>query len=410
MSAASTSAATQRTGAGLIALLAACSALGVVMNNLLLPALPAIQRSFAESTAAVQATISSYLIAFAVAILLAGPLSDRVGRRPVLLGGMAVFIAGSLCCALAPTLTWLIVGRTVQALGAAAALTIARAAAGDRFQGAALAHAFAIITMAMMVGTTLAPALGGYLVQWRGWRSGFWLMMVVATLVAASTFLLLPESRRTDFASDSIGALWRATGRLLAERLFAGFALQVALIYATYLTFVAVAPYIMVRSFGQREVDYGLYFMLLAAGYFAGNLYVATLGKRVDARRLMFVGISLQFAGSLLGVTLALAGQWNALALFLPQVPVAFGQGLALPHLTSRAVQLAPQYPGIASSLLGFAQQAAAGLTVQLMGLASTATPVPITAFCCAASLIAFVALIALTRSPGTVSASPQPR
>ena len=139
-------------------------------NNMLLPALPEIQRDFSATLPAVQTTISFYLISFAIGILFVGPLSDRLGRRPVIAGGLLVFIAGSMAAALAPTLNWLVFGRIVQALGASAGLTVARAVASDRYQGATLAHALAVVTMTMMLGTTLSPALGGYLVAWFDWH------------------------------------------------------------------------------------------------------------------------------------------------------------------------------------------------------------------------------------------------
>lgn len=366
-------------------------------NNMLMPALPEIQREFTATMPAAQATISFYLWSFAVGILFAGPLSDRFGRRPIIAGGLAIFILGSVLAALAPTLEWLVAGRVVQAIGASAGLTVARAVAGDRYQGATLAQALAIVTMTMMLGTTVSPAIGGYLAKWFSWHTGIWLMAALAIVVLGCVMTLLPETRHASARTGSAAKLAREAGLVLKNPRFVGYALQVGLIYSIFLAFISVTPYVMADVMHRGSTDFGLYYMLLSAGYFAGNLYVATLGRGMAAEKLMFAGIGIQMAGAALGLALALAHVWTPMALFLPQLPLAFGQGLALPHLTARAVHLAPGHPGVASSVIGFSQQAMAGLSVQAMGLAATDTPMPITTFCLVASAVAMGALLLLT-------------
>lgn len=384
--------------AGLIALLAGCSALGPMANMMLLPALPQIQRDFAVSTAAVQTIISGFLIAFATAILFVGPLSDRYGRRPVLLGGMAMFLVGTLVCALAPNLGALLFGRVLQAIGGACCLTIARAVAGDRFHNSDLAQMLAIITMAMMLGTTVSPAFAGYLNGWFGWHSTFWFLLGLTACVMTSSYFLLPETRQFGAQAESTAALIAAAGRVVRNPLFTGYVLQAGGIYAIYLAFIAVSPHIMADALGRPDTDFGFYYMLLSAGYFIGNLFVSTRGRRLNPERLMVVGLVLQALGAALGFAFAWFEQWSPATLFWPQLPVALGQGLALPYITARAVQLAPGYSGVASSMIGFGQQVIAALAVQLMGLASTATPVPICLFCLLAAIAALLSLVLLQR------------
>jgi DHA1 family bicyclomycin/chloramphenicol resistance-like MFS transporter len=366
-------------------------------NNMLLPALPDIQQHFAATLPAAQTTISFYLISFAVGILFVGPLSDRFGRRPVIAGGLAIFILGSVLAALAPTLYWLVFGRIIQALGAAAGLTVSRAIAGDRYQGASLAQALAVVTMTMMLGTTLSPALGGYLVKWFDWHTGFWLMAALAVIVLACVLKLLPETRRPSSKAETARELALEARAVLANPRFVGYALQIGLIYAIFLTFIAVTPYVMQQAFGRGGTDFGFYYILLSAGYFVGNLFVATAGRGIAPEKLMFLGLGLQMVGAAIGLALALTGVWSPMALFLPQLPLAFGQGLALPHLTARAVRLAPEYPGVASSVIGFSQQAFAGICVQAMGLIATNSPLPINIFCMAAAVVAMGSLLLLT-------------
>jgi DHA1 family bicyclomycin/chloramphenicol resistance-like MFS transporter len=385
---------------GLIALIAGCGALGPIANNLLLPALPYIQREFAASLPAVQTTVSFYLIAFAIGILFVGPLSDHFGRRPIIAGGLTIFLAGTLMAALAPSLRWLVAGRIVQAIGASAGLTVARAVATDLYHGPRLAQTLAVVTMTMMVGTTLAPVAGGLLVENYSWHAGFWLMAVIVTLVLACVWILLPETRSASARARPAAQLWRETLGVLTNRRFVGYALQTGLIYSLFLAFISVAPYVIVDAFGGGALDYGIYYLLLSGGYFVGNMFVATVGRSMPGDRVLFIGLWLQLAGAAVALALAAADQWTPMALFLPQVPLAFGQGLALPHITAKAVQLAPEYPGVAASVVGFSQQAMAGLSVQLMGLFATDTPMPITVFCVVSSAVALLAMLLLTPHP----------
>jgi DHA1 family bicyclomycin/chloramphenicol resistance-like MFS transporter len=362
---------------------------------MLLPALPAIQDAFGAPRSAVQATVSVYLLAFACGILLVGPLSDRLGRRPVLLGGISIFLVGSLLAAVAPSLPVLIAARVIQALGSAAGLTVARAVAGDVFHGADLARMLATVTMAMMLGTTIAPWVGGQLLAY-GWHASFWVMLGVAALVLLAAYTLMPETRRADKRGETAAELWREAKLILRNPLFTGYTIQAGVIYAIFLAFIAVTPYIMARTLQRPETEFGIYYMVLSAGYFAGNFFVSGFGRRYSAESLMYVGLALQVAGAALGLLFALLGYLTPGFLFFPQLPLAFGQGLALPHISARAVQLAPGYPGVASSLIGFSQQAIAGISVQLMGLASVDSTVPINLFCFLASVAAFSSLYIL--------------
>lgn len=378
----------------LILLLGACSALGPISSLLLLPALPEIRDDFGATTAATQAIVSIFLFSFALGIPFVGPLSDRYGRRPLILGGLAVFAAGSALAAWAPTLEVLIGARVVQALGCAANLTVARAVIGDLFHDWRLPRALAQLTMAMMLGTTISPWLGGVITERLGWHAPFLMLFGVAILVGVAAWRLLPETRLAQTAAASFGELGRSSVKVLRNPLFVGCAIDAGVVYAVYLSFISIAPYIMSEMLQRPATDFGLYVMLLSAGYFLGNLYVARVARTANMERIARFGSLLQAASVSVALGFVLAGFTHPAFWFLPMLPLAFGQGLSLPHVTATAVRLAPGYAGVASSLIGFTQQAIAALAVQATGFFATDTPVPVLAFCAALSLVSLGALL----------------
>ncbi|MFZ9873284.1 MAG: MFS transporter, partial [Steroidobacteraceae bacterium] len=260
---------------GLFPLLAACSALGPVSTLILLSALPAIRAEFDATTAATQAVISVFLLVFALGIPLAGPLSDRLGRRPMLLGGIGVFFVGSALAYIAPTLELVVLARAIQAAGCAATTTVSRAILGDIHKDWRLTRALATLTLVMMMGTAIAPWLGGFLTEKFGWHSPFLLLLVASGISAAVAWRALPETRVAHAGVMSLSAVGRASIEVLRNRAFLGCALDAAIIYALYLGFITVAPYLLADMLGRPATDFGIYILFLSIGYFLGNLYVS---------------------------------------------------------------------------------------------------------------------------------------
>ncbi len=380
-------------GRALLILLAGCSALGPVSNLLVLPALPVIRADFGVSTAATQMVISSALIAFAAGILLGGPLSDRYGRRPAILGGLLVFVLGTLLCAFAPTMTTLVTGRLIQALGASMGLVVARAVVSDLYRDWRLARALANLTLFMMIGTTVSPYLGGVGTEYAGWHSVFLILLGAGLLILIACWRALPETRPSPAGHASLAALASASAAVLRNRTFFACALESSVIYAVYIVFISIAPYVMSEMLGRPATEFGLWCLLISAGYFAGNLYVARRGSALNMSRLARLGSLLQAGSAVAALLLVGIGLTHPAFWFLPMLPLAIGQGLALPHVMATAVQLAPANAGVASSLIGFAQQAVTALSVQAMGFAPTDSPLPVLAFCAAMSLLSLATL-----------------
>jgi DHA1 family bicyclomycin/chloramphenicol resistance-like MFS transporter len=386
----------------LILLLAAITAAGPVAMNIYLPALPAVQAHFGVSVAEANTTVSLTLIAFAVGILAYGPLSDRYGRRPVIFAGQLVFAVGNLLCLFAPSFAVLLAGRIVQALGTSAGVVVSRAMLGDLYGREKMARMLAFLTMVMVVGPTVAPLVGGFLTEAFGWHSLFALLLAVNLAILVLALRHLPETRPAAARSTGTAALARESFAMLRRPAFVGFTVQASIIYAIFLTFISIAPYVM-TALGHSATEYGTWYLMVAFGYFLGNWIVTHYATRIGLPRLIRWGVNLQLACAVAGTVLVVAGVWHPAAIFVPMGLLGVGQGLALPNITASAVALAPRTPGAAASMLGFSQQLAGALAVQGMALTAVDTPVPVYLFTVAAALAAWVFLFVLpaAESPG---------
>ena len=375
----------------LIPLLAACSAIGSVGNHLFLPALPQIAAHYHVSPGTAQLTITTYLVSFAFGVLLSGPLADRYGRRPVLIGGVALSGVAALLCYHAPTMGWFVAARILQGAAGGFGITVSRASVGDLFEERALARMYAILTMALVLGTALAPWVGGLITRYLGWQTSFIWLAVGSAVMALACAAWLPETRAAHAHTRSFALLWRESRALLARPQFMGYVLQAALLYAMFFVFVSLAPYVMIDVLKLPTDRFGLYYLFLAFGYFTGNLLVSRSGGHHDVARQTHAGLWWQFLGVGSALALVLLGAVNPLMVFVPMMAFSFGQGLALPNLIAHGIRLAPQYTGVAASIFGFSQLALSGIAVQAMGFVPAAGWLPALGFCIVGAVIAFV-------------------
>lgn len=378
-------------GRGLLVVLVLATGLGPFAMQVFLPALPAIQEGFAASAAAAQLAFSLSTLSIAFATLVYGPLSDRLGRRPALLGGLVVFLLGTLLCALAPSLELLILGRIVQAAGGCAGMVLSRAIVRDLYPREQAAQALAWITMAMVVAPMMAPALGGLLVDLVGWRAIFLAGLLAGAGVLLASAARLAETGRPGALAAGGPAMFGAFAHLLRQRAFRGWAAQAAFSMAVFFAFLAAAPFLVVEAYGRPAVEYGLLFVLISAAFMAGNFAAARLSARLGSERMILLGSAGSLAGALLALSLALAGFWTPLALFLPTAMGAFAQGMAMPNAQAAIVSVAPEIAGSAAGLSGFLQMGVAAAAAQIVGSLSTGSPVPVTvgmSLCAALALL----------------------
>jgi MFS transporter, DHA1 family, multidrug resistance protein len=363
----------------LLLILVLATALGPVAMQIFIPALPAIQQHFAVSAAAAQLVFSLSAFAMAAATLVYGPVSDRCGRRPVILIGLAIYLLGSAACALAPSIGMLVVGRIVQAAGGCVGMVLSRAIVRDLYDREHAATMLAWITMAMVAAPMVSPAVGGLLTDWFGWPSVFTIAGLAGLVVLAAVWSDLPETAPRSTGHAGLAAMAGDFRLLLSSGAFLGFTGQAAFSISVFFGFLAGAPYLMIVVYERPAFEYGLYFVMVSGAFMLGNFLAARLTRRLGLERMVLLGSTGSLCGSLAGLGLALAGVWSPLALFVPVALGALAQGAAMPNVQAAVVSVRPRLAGAASGLAGFVQMSVAAIAAQLLGSLQWGSPVPLT-------------------------------
>lgn len=374
-----------------LAILIAVTALGPMALNIFIPSMPGMVDVFATDYGTIQLTLTLYLAGIAVSQLFMGPLSDRFGRRPVLLVGVVVFLAGSLMAALADSVLLLIVGRVVQAVGGCAGLVLGRAIVRDTHSREESASMIGYITMVMVVAPMIAPYLGGHLDVWFGWRASFFTVFAVGAVVLIFAWLLLHETHHHRHAGNGPLAMLQGFGILLRDTAFAGYALNVSFSTGAFFAFLAGAPYIMIEILDRPPSEYGEYFILNALSYMAGNFASGRLATRVGPDRMILAGCLAALLGVALLTVLALTIEIVPLVIFGPIMLVGIGNGLSLPSATASAISLRPELAGTASGLTGFLQMAVGSLATVIVGHLQDDTVFPMVGVMSASAIIALL-------------------
>jgi DHA1 family bicyclomycin/chloramphenicol resistance-like MFS transporter len=345
-------------------------AFGLVAMTISIPSMQDWPTIFEASQASVQLTFSGFVAAQGGLQLVFGPWSDRVGRKPLLLFGLALSLAGALLAMIAPTLGVLTLARVVQGAGAAAGMVIARAMVQDLFTGAERTRMMAFIGMTMGVCPPLATLVGGQIHVAFGWRYNFALLAVLAAILLPAAWRAIP-ARAPDPAARARGwgELLAGYRRLLSEPVFLLYVTIVASTTATFYTFLGGAP-IVLKGYGVTPERVGWYIMVIPLAYIVGNLWTSRIVRRVGERRIMWMGQGFNVTGLLLVLALGLGGANTPLALALPLMIVGVGHGLLAPPTLAGTVGLIPALAGSAAAVAGLMQQmtgAAGGYVVGLV-------------------------------------------
>lgn len=372
----------------LIVLLAAASALGPAGMQILLPALPVIQSDFSVSNDVAQLTLSLSMLAIAFGTLVYGPLSDKYGRKPIMLLGILITVAGSIFCYLADSIFWLIVGRFVQAFGAAVGLVLARAIVRDVYGAEEAARVIATLVMVMVVVPMMSPALGGELMQRFGWESVFIVVAIASLLIFAFMVFGQPETLVTPVPFEGIGSMLRTFASLFESRAFCGYAFCVTFVSVVFFSFISAAPEIMVSVLNRPATEYGYYFVLIPLGFMVGNYVARHFGRSKSIDEMIATGATIAVGGIILAIVLNLIGLSHPLTLFVPISIAVFGNGITLPNAQAAAINEFPQYAGSASGLTGFLQMAVSAIAAQLVAFIFNGTVYPLLILMLLASLL----------------------
>lgn len=366
-----------RLSKGLILLLAMVSALGPVAMQILLPGVPIIKDSFQVSTGVAQLTLSLSMAAIALATLAYGPLSDRYGRRPVLILGMSIAVIGSILCIVAPTIELLIAGRVVQAAGGAVGMVVARAIVRDVYDARESASVIATLVMVMVVMPMVSPAVGGELMVRYDWHSVFYLVAFISAVLLAMLWRLLPETLKEPVSFSGVQDLLRTYRSLWQDRLFRGYGLCVAFVSVVFFSFISAAPEIMVSVLHRPATEYGYYFIIVPLGFMLGNYITRYYGRRFGIHRMIDYGSRLSIFGITLALVLQGLGFTHPVALFLPVALAILGNGITLPNAQAGALNAAPRMAGSASGLTGFMQMGFSAVAAQAVALIFNGTVYP---------------------------------
>ncbi len=349
------------------ALLSLAIAVSQLATSLYLPSLPSMARELGIGPSVASWTLTVFYVGYAVFNLLAGPLADGWGRRPVLLGGLLIYSIGTLLCAASPSIAPFLVGRVIQAAGAAAAPVVGRAMLRDVQGTGGGTRAMIWVSLAMAAAPALGPPLGGLIQQGAGWRWTFWSLLILGLAMLAAATLLLDETLPRAARSAATG-LVRRYAALLRDGPYRRNVGALSFLFAGLGVFFATGPFIFIQLLGYRPLQYGELNLLNVAGYLAGSTAAGRLSRRVAAPALVKGGTQLALAGGVLMVLLAGDGIIQAWAVLVPVVVITFGFGMVLPAATSAALDRHPAEAGLASALLGFIQIAAAAGGTALAG------------------------------------------
>lgn len=364
--------------------------------------MPAIGQGLGASSADVAAVMSGFVIAFAAAQLFCGMLADALGRRPIIYGGLLLYIAASLLGAAADSFTMLVTARVLQGLGCAAVVLLARTIVRDLLDRQQAAHTLAIVGALYGPVPILAPLISGGLVMLFGWRAPMLGLGILCAVVALLSLRALPETLRPEHRQPlNPRGVMASLGTLARSKPLLAFVFGNAFAYSGILLFSAAAPQVIVGRMGESAVHYAMMFAFSTIGFIFGSLASSRIVHRRSLEWTLRLGTLVQVGGVLvmIAATHLAPGAWAALV--LPQVVYTFGWGLAQSQLQAGALSLHPRTIGQASAVLGFGQLSIAGVIVAIFARVTSGSALSLAfgmAFCAGMGLLCAWAFIGRVR------------
>lgn len=399
-------------------MLIAVSALGPLALNILVPSMPGLQSAFGVDYATAQLTLTLYLIGMAGCQVFYGPLSDHFGRRPVLIGGLCLFVLAGIAGAFAPSIEVLIAARLAQAVGGTAGVVLSRAIVRDLFGREKAASVIGYITVAWAVAPMLAPGIGGLLDETTGtWRSSFALMVGLGTLVLLACLRWLHETNhhrghlRGHQHAQGGGATALLSGyRWLVRRpRFWLYTLTLGFTSSVFFSFLGGAPYLMVEVMHRSPLDYGTWFVVVSVGWMAGNFLSGRYSQRLGVDALLLAGSALAATASLVGLILGATLGLEPWLIFLPMTFAALGNGMTMPNGFAAVASLNPAVAGAAVGLAGCLQISTGALASQAVGILQLYESLAMFGLMVVCGTLATLCQLANNRQRAAESAAAQP-
>jgi DHA1 family bicyclomycin/chloramphenicol resistance-like MFS transporter len=359
----------QPSGPPHILTLVSATLLNALSTVLIMPSLPSIAAHYQSTATIAQFTVSAFLATSAVLQLFIGPLSDRYGRRPIMLWSFVIFILGSLLCIYAPTIELFIAGRVIQSVSIAG-LVLARAIVRDLYSADEAASRIGYITMGLALGPIVAPAFGGLLDEHFGWQANLYAMLIYGLLALLVIFLNLGETNKQEFTS--LRTQLSHYPELFRSRRFWGLSATAAFNSGVFYAFLGGGSFVAVNVLHLSPSLFGLMFGLIGLGYILGNFLSGRFATRFGTNLMSITGCSITTLGAFLPVIFLGLGYTHPLHVFAPMFLVSLGNGIALPSLNAAMVSVRPRLAGTASGLGGSIQVGGAAMLSVLAGWAVT--------------------------------------
>lgn len=391
----------------ILLLLVAMTGIAPIALYMLVPALPTLAVTFNGDISIAQMTVSLFMVGIAISQMVMGPLSDKFGRKPVLLGGLGLAVIATIGCAFAASLPQLIVLRFLQALGGATGMVISRAIIRDLYTRERVGGMISLVIAVMMIVQMLSPLMGGLIETNFGWRAIFYALAAASIATVLGIAFALPETRRRGPATDDSG-FRRDMGALFGSRAFVGYVLCYVFASALIFVFAGAGPFIVVNQMGRTSAEYGAWFATSGLAYLTGNLFSARYSPRIGIERMIWIGLVIQISGAALNLVFGFAGINQApVWLFGAHMLVTFGNAFVMSNTAAGAISIRPQAAGSASGIMGFSQMGIGAFISQggayLGGHFATPLPMNIALFAMSLACAAMM-LFVVPRRPAAVT------
>lgn len=352
-----------------MAMLMAMAVASPVALNIFAPVMPGLVEAFDTDQFTVQLGFTLYLLTLAIGQFLSGPLADRYGRRPILLWGFLIHIAGCLLGALAFEIWQVLLGRILQALGGCTGMLLARSILVEQHGRDKAAGYLGYITLGIASAQAIAPTLGGYMNLAFSWQSVFYLSMILGSLVWLGAIFYVPNNTQSLGQGGGISQLFGKYREVIKSRQYLYMVLSSTLVAACFFAFMTSAPFVVDQALDGDSADYGNWFLLVAGGFFLGSMVAGKISAKLGVYRMIPLGHSLSLLAAVLMLVLFVTQGISYQAMFIPMALFTFGRGLSQPNAQSAAISTATTAPATATGMLGFIQLLVGSAVAQITPL-----------------------------------------